>query len=202
MNSIVSSLKDKKTLLTCIAIIVLAAVALALIFSSGERSGEEERILASKRVKLTAMERAEAVSHAKSEVKKPEKSAPKKAAEKPAPKKKIVKKTAPKKVVKKTVPKKRPVKLAATLPWGINLASFSKTSAAKDLAAKLKSAGYNAYTTEFEKDGVTWNRVRIGFFKSREEAMKVADTLSKKKLVRSKPWVVKPKTDEVIKYTR
>ena len=147
---------------------------------------------------------------AKTTVKAPEKAPPKKAVKKSPPKKKIVKKkvakkAAPKKkVIKKAPPKKAAPagKLAATLPWAINLASFSKASAAKSLAAKLKSHKYNAYTTEFEKDGQVWHRVRIGFYKSREEAMKVASALSKKKLVRSKPWVVKPQTDEVIKYTR
>jgi cell division septation protein DedD len=201
LNSIVSSLKDKKTLFTCIAIIVLAVVALALIFSGGERSVEGELILASKRVKLTAEERAGAVSPVKVEAELPEKPTPKKAVKKPVPKK-VAKKPAPKKVAKKPVPKKKVAKLAATLPWGINLASFSKASAAKSLVTKLKSSDYNAYTTEFEKDGITWHRVRIGFFKSREEARKVADTLTKKRLVRNKPWVVKPQTDEVIKFTR
>jgi cell division septation protein DedD len=208
LSSLVSSLKDRKTLLTCIGIIVLAIIALVLIFSGGERKGEGERILASKRVKLTAEELAEGA--------KPVKAPPEKTAKKSTPKKKAAQKVvAKKKVAKKVVAKKKVApkklvskkaapagKLAATLPWAINLASFSKASAAKDLAAKLKAAGYNAYTTEFEKDGQLWHRVRIGFYKSREEAIKIASTLSQKKLVRSKPWVVKPQTDEVIKYTK
>ncbi len=211
MKSIINNLKDRKTLLTCLAIIVLAIVALALIFSGGERKGAgegEELVLASKRVKLTKEERAEGTVAAKATVKTPVKAQPKKAVKlappkkKTAPKKKVAKKAAPKKKAVKEAPPKKVVKLAATLPWAINLASFSKASAAKDLAAKLKSYKYNAYTTEFEKDGQVWHRVRIGFYKSRREAMKVASALSEKKLVRSKPWVVKPQTDEVIKYTR
>ena len=221
MSSLVGNLKDRKTLLICIAIIVLAVIALALIFSGGERKGEGPMVLASKRVKLSVDERAKGAAVAKTTVKAPEKAPPKKVAEKSPPKKKVAKKAPPKKVAKKVVklapPKKKVAKkappkkvapavqggkLAATLPWAINLASFSKFSAAKALALKLESSGYNAYTTEFEKDGLTWHRVRIGFYRSREEALKVADELSKKKLVRSKPWVVKPQTDEVIKYTK
>ena len=206
MSPIISSLKDRKTLLTCLAIVVLAVVALALIFTGGERKGEGPKVLASKRVKLTAEERAEGAKPVKAAVKKDRKAPPEKAVKLAPPKKKAAKKVVAK---KKSPPKKltsrkaAPAgKLAATLPWAINLASFSKPSAAKNLAAKLKSSSYNAYTTEFEKDGQVWHRVRIGFYKSREEAMKVASTLSKKKLVRSKPWVVKPQTDEVIKYTK
>ena len=195
------------------AIIVLAVVALALILSGGDQKGEGPKVLASKRVKLTAKELAEGAKPVKAAVKEEVKAPPKKAvklsppkkkaAKKAPPKKKVVKKAPPKKkVVKKAPPGKKAVKLAATFPWAVNLASFSKPSAAKNLAAKLKSSGYNAYTTEFEKDGKSWHRVRIGFYKSREEAMNIASTLSKKKLVRSKPWLVKPQTDEVIKYTR
>ena len=202
----ISSLKDRKTLLTCLAIVVLAVVALALIFSGGERKVEGELVLASKRVKLTPEELTEGAKPVKAAVKEDVKAPPKKAAKKSPSKKKVAEKVVAKKKAppKKLVSKKAaPVgKLAATLPWAINLASFSKASAAKNLAAKLKSSGYNSYTTEFEKDGQVWHRVRIGFYKSREEAMKIASTLSKKKLVRSKPWIVKPQTDEVIKHTR
>ena len=210
-----SGLKDRKTLLTCIAIIVLAAIALALIFTGGESKDEGPMVLASKRVKLTAEER-KASTAVKSTSKAPEKAQKlaKQAAakKKPVPKKKVAAKkkaATKKKVVKKAPPKKKAVKkaasttrLSATLPWAINLASFSKLSAAEALVVKLKASGYNAYTTEFVKDGQNWNRVRIGFFKSREDALKSADMLSKRKLVKSKPWVVKPQTDEIIKYTR
>ncbi len=221
-----SGLKDRKTLVTCIAIIVLAVIALALIFTGGEqKKGDGPMVLASKRVKLTAEERKAAT--VKSTPKAPEKTAkpaPKKAVakKKAAPKKKAVaKKAAPKKkavakkpavkktVVKKTPPKKKVVlkaastsRLTASLPWAVNLASFSKLSAAEALVVKLKASGYNAYTTEFVKDGQNWNRVRIGFFKSREDALKSANMLSKRKLVNSKPWVVRPQTDEIIKYSR
>lgn len=220
-------LKDRKTLVTCIAIIVLAAIALVLIFSGGEREVDGPVILASKRVKLTAEERKVA-AEVKSAPKAPEKAAkpapakkpvvkkkaPAKkkavAKKKPAPKKAVAKKPAVKKAVarkappKKKVPKKAATtsSLTASLPWAINLASFSKLSAAEALVVKLKASGYNAYTTEFVKDGRNWNRVRIGFFKSREDALKSADMLSKRMLVKSKPWVVKPQTDEIIKFTR
>ncbi len=210
-----SGLKEKKTLVICIAIIVLAAIALALIFTGGERNDEGPVVLASKRVKLSSAELKASAEEPKKAVKE---AAPKKkpVVKKKTPQKKpVVKKKTPQKkpVVKKTVAKKTPPKkvvkkaapapkLAATLPWAINLASFSKRSAAEALVVKLKASGYNAYTTEFVKDGQNWNRVRIGFFKSREDALKSADMLSKRNLVRSKPWIVKPQTDEIIKYTR
>lgn len=88
------------------------------------------------------------------------------------------------------------LRFASANPWAINVASFSRASAASDLRKRLNEAGYNAYTTEFIKDGKTWHRVRVGFYPTRDKALfdgkKIEITFRT-----AAPWVVKPATEEV-----
>ncbi len=55
--------------------------------------------------------------------------------------------------------------------FAIQVASYATEDEAKKTVAKWKHKGYSAYTTEGEVAGRgTWHRVRIGRFKSRQEA--------------------------------
>ncbi|MBI4948545.1 MAG: SPOR domain-containing protein [Deltaproteobacteria bacterium] len=86
-------------------------------------------------------------------------------------------------------------KALAKKPYAVNVASFPSLKEAHSLLKSLKASGYIAYTTEFTKEGVKWYRVRVGFYKSREEASKVGDRLESRYNVQS-PWIVKPPKEE------
>lgn len=101
---------------------------------------------------------------------------------------------------KKDAPKPRKKALALLLkqPWIVNAASFSTSSEAAGLASMLREAGFNAYLTEFTKDGKKWHRVRVGFFSTRQEAQKASKAIATKHRVKS-PWVAKAAKEEIIK---
>ncbi len=193
--------KDKKRLFTFIAIAVLALIALVLIFSERQSglSGEKPVVLASKRVKLGPEELAEVRLEDATE--KPEEAPVKKAIPRKAVPRKQAKRAPPAQKAAKPVSGK-PADKVGSRPWAINIASFSTVSSARTLRAKIESYGYNAYLTEFDKDGRTWHRVRVGFYGSRATAMKAGAALKKKRLVPRDPWVVKPKKSEVLKYIK
>ncbi len=79
--------------------------------------------------------------------------------------------------------------------WAVNVASFPNENEAKKLVNSLKSAGYNGYITEFMKNDIRWHRVRVGFYRSREEAQKAGKRISAKFKI-SSSWVVKPAKKE------
>lgn len=83
--------------------------------------------------------------------------------------------------------------------WAVNVASFPGDMDAKNLAVHLKSAGYNAYITEFTKDTVKWYRVRVGFYQTRKEALQTGKKIEKKFRVQT-PWVVKPTKNEATEH--
>lgn len=147
---------------------------------------------------------------------KPEPAIEKKAEKKAAEPRKEAKKaeTAPEKPVKveKAVSKEEKAKDAreawrervakadkalAKKPYAVNVASFPSMKEAQSLLKSLKASGYTAYTTEFTKDGIKWYRVRVGFYKSRDEATKVGDKLEAKYNIQS-PWIVKPLKEEAV----
>lgn len=86
-------------------------------------------------------------------------------------------------------------KALAKKPYAVNVASFPSMREAQSLLKSLKASGYTVYTTEFTKDGVKWYRVRVGFYRSRDEATKVGDKLEAKYNIQS-PWIVKPAREE------
>ncbi len=91
--------------------------------------------------------------------------------------------------------------LAAKKPWAINVASFPNRDGALKLSKALNASGYNAYVTVFELKGRTWNRVRVGFYDTRETATQVGNYIRKKYRVQD-PWVVKPSREETSEHIR
>jgi len=85
---------------------------------------------------------------------------------------------------------------AVVKPWALNIASFAALPEAQGLAGALKKAGYNSYITDFTKESIKWHRVRVGFFKNREEA-EAAARIIKSKFRIDTPWVVKPDRHEM-----
>ncbi|GMR04396.1 MAG: hypothetical protein BMS9Abin23_0293 [Thermodesulfobacteriota bacterium] len=182
--------------------LLAAVVGMLLTFFIGCTKSDDAAVLASKRVKVDAKEMpAEVVEEpldtldvsekAVAAVKKPSRETKAAPARKKTP---VVKSartsTAPaKKAVHKTS--------AASRPWAVNVISFMTPEAAHRLRDKLKSSGYNAYVTKFTKDKSLYYRVRVGFFKSREEAGEAGNAISKKFKGVGKPWVVKPGSVEL-----
>lgn len=114
----------------------------------------------------------------------------------PAPRPKAVaaeKKTAEK--TKKVAEVSRRI-LSADKTWVLNMASFAHLPEAQTLAGKLKKAGHNAYVVRFNKDGVEWHRVRVGFFSSRDEAVKAGRTI-KTRFGLDEPWATRPDKAEL-----
>jgi len=66
---------------------------------------------------------------------------------------------------------------ARTFPYAINLASSVDSFTAAELPELDILLTYRIYTTQFDKDGKTWNRLRLGFFSSRQEAETVLEKL-------------------------
>lgn len=117
--------------------------------------------------------------------------------ERTEPKRKI--ETVEAKAVKKKAPEA--VKAAALKPWAINVASFPSLMDAQNLVARLKAAKFNAYITEFKKEGIKWYRVRVGFFTTKDEALKSGKKIQSKFRVET-PWVVKPAKDEAAEHIK
>lgn len=119
---------------------------------------------------------------------------PVKAAKAPVEKKKEEAPKAVKAEKKKAVEKTRKVaevsKRLLSDNWVINLASFPSISEAQSLAGKLKKAGYKAYIVKFTKESIQWHRVRVGFFPSRDAALKTGRSI-KVKFNLDEPWVTK-----------
>ena len=84
--------------------------------------------------------------------------------------------------------------------WAVNVVSLTYENEARHLASKLKKAGYNAYVTEFTKDGVLWYRVRAGFYSSKQNAAAAAKKIVSKLKVKTAPWVAFAPKNEVSKY--
>lgn len=80
--------------------------------------------------------------------------------------------------------------------WVLNIASFPSISEAQTLALKLKKGGHKAYVIKFTKDSVEWHRVRVGFFASREEAVKNGKSI-KTRFGLDEPWVTRPDSAEL-----
>jgi cell division protein FtsN len=222
--SVIEIFKDTKKLIIILvgALCIIIAVVLLLSSSTGRRSAGGPQVVASQRVKidLSKFDKPGAAAPVGEDEKalpstrtpekttapvKAEKAAP--AALKPAPAKAVkpVNKAAearkaappaPSPAAPKPSAKKTRV-AAAKLPWAINVASFTDKRAAAKLRDRLKSAGFNAYTTEFVKDGTKWNRVRVGFYPTREAAEKAGAGIKTKTRIRQKPWVVRPLSSEV-----
>ena len=221
-----TDLKGKKNLFVIAAIAVVVIIILIIaFFPKGEKEEQGAQVI-TKRVKLNLidetvnvgenhMDKAEAdAAHATEPANGPE---PVKAEEAravtpapepvkivPAPVKTEAGKAAP---VAKAAPKKTQtasiskVTLAARKPWAINVASFPDGEGARMLEKSLDAAGYNAYITHFSKDGIDWNRVRVGFYASKEEAQRSGEAIKRQYKVQS-PWIVMPTKEETSRYIR
>jgi cell division septation protein DedD len=65
-------------------------------------------------------------------------------------------------------------------PWTVQVNAVPDENSAKIWVDRLKNKGYKAYVTEVRTKGKIWYRVRVGHFKTREEAEKIEETLRSK----------------------
>ncbi len=124
-----------------------------------------------------------------------------KEAKKPAVKKASKQKPQAGKKASEVILSKSVDKAALSKPWALNIASFPSIIEAQTLTGKLKKAGYDAYITEFMKNGVRWHRVRVGFYYTRNEAAVAAKVIGKKLHLQS-PWIVKAEKEEILARAR
>lgn len=110
------------------------------------------------------------------------------------------------KPVPPAAPKPKAVEPAKSIPSGsefdapkefaINIASFQDKQQALDLNKKIKGLGYRSYVTTFKKDGISWFRVRVGFYSSRAEAESIGNTIGAKVNIEGS-WVIKASKKEI-----
>lgn len=96
------------------------------------------------------------------------------------PKAKPKKKTVTKPEEKKAAPKKASIPgLSESGRYLIQVAAYRNFKDAVTRVTELEKKGIKAYREKFETKTKTWYRVRIGFFKSYDDARKYADWLKK-----------------------
>jgi cell division septation protein DedD len=64
--------------------------------------------------------------------------------------------------------------------WYVQVNAFPDEKSGKVSVDRLKNKGYNAHLTEARNKGRLWYRVRVGEFRTREEAERIADILKSK----------------------
>lgn len=203
--SLADTLKAKKNIIILVvAVIALAAVVVTQLLPTGGEKPIGPPPMAAKKAKITPPdEAAKAVTTPVSGEKKPEVKEAKAAPEekKPAIRVEAVIKEKPVKTAETQGKKSLVVKKGAKR-WAVHVVSVSYENEARHLAAKLEKAGYNAYVTEFTKDGVLWHRVRAGFYSSRKEAQDAAKKIAAKFKIKTLPWTVLAPKNEVSKYAK
>ncbi len=221
---------NKVFFLLSLAAAVLGTLASFLIGGCTKKSEDQNRIIASKRVKVhikepalppkkaeekkkTAPSREAAVKTVKAAPSKTQaerkssagkeprvKKPAKAAAAKKAPQPRPALRAAAGKKAPSPAPRRKAVKTAR--PWAVNVASFTHGNDAEKLRKLLISLGYNAYMTKFVKDGTLFYRIRVGFYPSREEASAVGRKIAAKYRYVGTPWVVKPGRAEVAAHNK
>jgi len=78
-------------------------------------------------------------------------------------------------------------------PYAINLASSVQMFSVESLPGLEEFTSYRLYTTQFEKDGKTWHRLRLGFFSSNAAAAAIMNRLQAHY---PQAWVVKASSAE------
>lgn len=71
--------------------------------------------------------------------------------------------------------RRRPQPSEGAGTYAYQVSSWQTMSKAQQEADELKNAGFNAFVDEVTKDGITWYRVRIGYYGTAAEAKQAAD---------------------------
>ncbi|MGA2331928.1 MAG: SPOR domain-containing protein [Syntrophales bacterium] len=91
----------------------------------------------------------------------------------------------------------------STQQWAIQVFSAPDQNQAELYKKKLTAAGFPAYLVPASVNGKPWIRVRVGFFKSMDDAKEVSDTIKRKGLMPEGPlWIVKVSSKEKENFLR
>lgn len=82
---------------------------------------------------------------------------------------------------KPSTPAKKPAADGGKTPWTVQVAAAETRARADGMAAELKKRGYEAYVTSGRLNRKTFYRVRVGRYRSRQEAMVHLQRLKKDK---------------------
>lgn len=86
-----------------------------------------------------------------------------------------------------------PAAIDTNAVYALNLNSSQKVINKNNLVNVPTLTKFAAYVTRYEKDGVTWNRMRLGFFKTKTDAQKSLDEL---KQYYPDAWIVRTTQNE------
>lgn len=81
--------------------------------------------------------------------------------------------------------------------WVVNVASVKGKEEALACKEQLMATGFPAYSVPAKVKGEDWIRVRVGFFKSMDEAQKVSREIDKKFILKGPYWIVKVSKKEM-----
>ncbi|MBI5887127.1 MAG: SPOR domain-containing protein [Deltaproteobacteria bacterium] len=208
-------LKENKKLIIIAAgaVVIVVALIVFVLPNLGQKEEGPQPEVVSKRVRIDLQPQAApgapqpaATTAAPAPAAKPGETKPAvKAAAGPA-----MKETAPKPVeAAKAETEKKPAKSRKALeaqvsskPWAINISSFITGNEAQAFRKKLKASGYKAYVSKFEKDDMTWYRVRVGFYRTQAEAKQAGKKIAAKFKIDHEPWILKPAKAEMAKYAK
>ena len=208
MNNRLNSNKkanNSRLFLIIAALIIVSGVVIIFLLSNGGPPPEPESKIVRKSIRVTDPTKPPIVTTTKvttAPVKTAEKTAtkavtPVKTAKAPKPKASTAKaKTVKTKKAVSSV--KTTAKASGRTMYAIHVASFNGEKYAIRLEKAIDRAGYNAYVTKFVKDNVNWYRVRVGFFKAKDDAKKTSAIISKR-FKQPGAWLVRPPKDEVEK---
>jgi cell division septation protein DedD len=180
---------NSKSFIIIALLIILSGVALFYFLSEGGQDAAQDDTVVRKSIRVTDPRKPTATAKAKTQVAATKTRTSVKVV---APKKTTARAmvTAPKKTLKKSA------KSSTRRMYAIHLASFNAEKYARRLEKAIDRAGYNAYVTNFIKDNTNWYRVRVGFFKSKEDASKTSAIISKR-FKQPGAWLVRPPKKEI-----
>ena len=127
--------------------------------------------------------------------------------EKEIPKVSIVSEPAPKSVVehpaKPALDRKHVTKETSRERWAIQVFSAPDQNQVELYKKKLTAAGFPVYTIPAVINGQLWIRIRVGFFKTANEAKEVSNTIQREGLMPEGPfWIVKVSSKEKENFLR
>jgi hypothetical protein len=137
----------------------------------------------------------------KEKTEQPEKSAaeviPKEKKEEGLKKEEVVKEEG---VIKEVIKKEETIKKEEVIKkenWVVHVVSVKTIEQAMIYKERLMAVGFPAYSIRAKVKGEDWIRVRVGFFKSRDEAQKAAPEINEKFILKGPYWITKVSKKEM-----
>ncbi len=84
-------------------------------------------------------------------------------------------------------------------PWVVQVSACQSYTQAKNFQERLKNRGLRAYITEVTLKGEKWYRVRIGFYSTRKESVKIGEKIVSEFKMKDY-WPIQPSKEEIEKH--